>query len=237
MKNKDEILFWHKVKLKDGTYTNGINCPEKTAEYRFFRELNIDGRTVLDVGCWDGYFSFEAERMGAKRVVSLDDLNCRWGGSDGYNFLHEHFDSKAEYVNGNIYNLQNRFSHKEFDIVLAYGLLYHLSDPLLALNNLFYVCKDIISFEGVFVDSDLPILELIPIGYYNNDLTNIYKPSLGYLKMVAGQNGFTLLKQNDLIGLRCSLLYQRTSELDKTHKYSDSVFPPIEFLGTSKHYA
>jgi len=27
---------------------------------------------VLDIGCWDGYFAFAAERLGAKRVVALD---------------------------------------------------------------------------------------------------------------------------------------------------------------------
>ena len=32
----------------------------------------MEGKTVLDIGAWDGYFSFEAERRGASRVVALD---------------------------------------------------------------------------------------------------------------------------------------------------------------------
>src|SRR5258705_1101822 len=35
------------------------------------------GRTVLDVGAWDGYYSFLAERAGAARVVALD--HYAWG--------------------------------------------------------------------------------------------------------------------------------------------------------------
>lgn len=33
---------------------------------------DLSGKTVLDIGAWDGYFSFEAERRGAARVVALD---------------------------------------------------------------------------------------------------------------------------------------------------------------------
>lgn len=33
---------------------------------------SVEGKTVLDIGAWDGYFSFEAERRGASRVVALD---------------------------------------------------------------------------------------------------------------------------------------------------------------------
>ena len=33
---------------------------------------SLEGKTVLDIGAWDGYFSFEAERRGASRVVALD---------------------------------------------------------------------------------------------------------------------------------------------------------------------
>jgi tRNA (mo5U34)-methyltransferase len=33
---------------------------------------SVESKTVLDIGAWDGYFSFEAERRGASRVVALD---------------------------------------------------------------------------------------------------------------------------------------------------------------------
>ena len=32
---------------------------------------------MLDIGAWDGYYSFEAERRGASRVVALD--HYAWG--------------------------------------------------------------------------------------------------------------------------------------------------------------
>ena len=33
--------------------------------------LDFRGKTVLDIGCWDGYWSFYAERRGAREVVAL----------------------------------------------------------------------------------------------------------------------------------------------------------------------
>ena len=41
--------------------TNLLQIPEK-----------LDGLTVLDIGGWDGFLSFEAERRGAKKVVIYD---------------------------------------------------------------------------------------------------------------------------------------------------------------------
>jgi tRNA (mo5U34)-methyltransferase len=37
----------------------------------------VEGRSVLDIGAWDGKFSFLAERSGASRVVALD--HYAWG--------------------------------------------------------------------------------------------------------------------------------------------------------------
>jgi tRNA (mo5U34)-methyltransferase len=42
-----------------------------------FRLPDLRGKTVLDINAWDGFFSFEAERRGARRVVALDKM--MWG--------------------------------------------------------------------------------------------------------------------------------------------------------------
>src|SRR6266436_2822961 len=49
---------------------------------RFLRRLrllqipqDLTGKTVLDIGAWDGYFSFEFERRGAKRVLAIDSYS------------------------------------------------------------------------------------------------------------------------------------------------------------------
>ncbi len=225
----EEIKFFHKVRLNDGTHTAGEHDMEKIRPRYIFDELDFANKSVLDVGCWDGYFSFEAEKLGASQVVSFDNPACRWGGVAGYAFLHNHFKSRAHYVQGSVYDLRNIFLDKEFDIVLCYGVLYHLSDPLFALQNLFHVCKDTIVFEGHFSDAVKPCLELIPYKSLGGDPGNIYSPSVTYMNMVGEYNGFQLERQKaSSVGdsNRFSLLFKRVSDT-YTH-YDSTSFPQYE---------
>jgi tRNA (mo5U34)-methyltransferase len=69
----DEIAWWHSIELAPGHITQGA----KTTDYleREWAALHLPdlrGKTMLDVGAWDGYHSFAAERAGAARVVALD---------------------------------------------------------------------------------------------------------------------------------------------------------------------
>lgn len=65
--------WWHSIDLGDGVISPGRKTPailEKEVEA--LRLPPLVGKTVLDIGAWDGFFSFEAERRGARRVVALD---------------------------------------------------------------------------------------------------------------------------------------------------------------------
>lgn len=74
VRDLDEITWFHSIELPDGRVTQGKKSPESLAAES--NALNIEedlrGKSVLDIGAWDGYFSFEAERRGAERVVALD---------------------------------------------------------------------------------------------------------------------------------------------------------------------
>ena len=219
-----DIKFWHKVKLNDGSYTNGMIDVEKLEKTYLFDTLDLNNKSVLDIGCWDGYFSFQSEKHGANRVVSFDNPECRWGATAGYDFLHTHFNSKATFVRGNVYDINNIFKFKEFDVVLCYGVLYHLSDPLLALDNMFHCCNDIIAFEGIFSEATDPILELIPLSKFNNDDSNIYIPSISYMKLIAEYNGFSMIKISDTpMWKRYCMLFKRQS--DVARKFRRTAFP------------
>ena len=70
----DSMPFWfHSIDLGHGVVTRGVKSPHVlAAEARNLNLPDLTGKTVLDIGAWDGYFSFYAERLGATRVVSLD---------------------------------------------------------------------------------------------------------------------------------------------------------------------
>ena len=65
--------WWHSLDLGKGVVTRGFKTPEcLRQELESLRLPNLQDKLVLDIGAWDGFYSFEAERRGAKRVVALD---------------------------------------------------------------------------------------------------------------------------------------------------------------------
>jgi tRNA (mo5U34)-methyltransferase len=66
-------FWWHSINLGNGVTTNGFKSPSQlTHELESLQVPDLGGKSVLDIGAWDGFFSFEAERRGAKRVLALD---------------------------------------------------------------------------------------------------------------------------------------------------------------------
>jgi len=76
---EDEVrrYYWyHSIDLGDGLVTPGAKTLETlSAEYgTIFDGVDIEGRSVLDVGAWNGAFSFEAKRRGAGDVLATDSF-------------------------------------------------------------------------------------------------------------------------------------------------------------------
>ena len=63
-------------------------------EYLRFPQT-LKGLTVLDIGAWDGFFSFEAERLGAKKVVAYD---LHPPDQTGFSLAKELLHSSVEYI-------------------------------------------------------------------------------------------------------------------------------------------
>ncbi len=71
----DSILWFHSIDLGHGVTTKGQSDEKATVTAAQLPDFS--GGTVLDIGAWDGYYSFLAERSGASRVVALD--HYAWG--------------------------------------------------------------------------------------------------------------------------------------------------------------
>lgn len=65
----DALGWYHTIDLGHGVVTKGMSDTVPLDGERF---PDVEGRSVLDIGAWDGKNSFEAERRGASRVVALD---------------------------------------------------------------------------------------------------------------------------------------------------------------------
>jgi len=71
----DSFAWYHTIDLGHGVVTRGQSVMAEMVTDAQLPDLR--GRSVLDVGAWDGYYSFLAERRGAARVVALD--HYAWG--------------------------------------------------------------------------------------------------------------------------------------------------------------
>jgi len=68
-----DIFWWHSIDIGDGVVTPGHKPADLLErEWANLGLPDLDNKSVLDIGAWDGYFSFTAERLGARRVVALD---------------------------------------------------------------------------------------------------------------------------------------------------------------------
>src|SRR5947209_20579431 len=65
--------WWHSFELPDGRLIQGV-CSVQGLRNRieqFPIPADLTGKRVLDIGAWDGWYSFEMERRGAD-VVAVD---------------------------------------------------------------------------------------------------------------------------------------------------------------------
>ena len=147
--------WYHQIEIRPGITTPGINNSAHT-----LRQLDLaaryDGLRVLDIGARDGYFSFELERRGAE-VVAVDYMDPA---QTGFPVARELLGSSVDFHVENIYDLTPE-RHGTFDLVLFLGLLYHLRDPLLALDRIWDVCKPdaVLMLETQLLDNALLVGE------------------------------------------------------------------------------
>jgi tRNA (mo5U34)-methyltransferase len=195
------VPFWrHQIHFPEGVVSPGsqhtlaqlptIGLPE-----------DLRGWTVLDIGCSDGFYSFECERRGAERVVAVDNFSSVYiDRPNGFHVAHEILNSRVEFIQADLFSLDPAAIGR-FDLVLFLGVLYHLRHPLLGLERVASLTKKQAIVEtfitvngggrakrvlGSFVDLEqprhsmtfFPSDEPLPAGIeFNHDPTTFWAPS------------------------------------------------------------
>ena len=142
---------------------------------------DLSGLEVLDVGAYDGFFSFEAERRGATRVLATDSFcwEGRGGGSkEGFELARAALGSRVE--DDHVDPLELHPARVgTFDLVLFLGVLYHMRHPLLALERVAAVTRRQLIVETLvdLLDVAAPALAFYPAGEVRGDVTNWFGPN------------------------------------------------------------
>lgn len=157
---------------------------------------DLTGKTVLDIGTTNGASAFMAERRGAERVVAVDILDQD---HFGFRTLKEAFGSKAEFLQASIYELP-QILREQFDIVLFWGVLYHLRHPILALDNLRSLTRGTVYIETAVADHELAtdasraLVRYYRLDELGNDASNWFAPTTRCLVDWCRSSGLTPVK-------------------------------------------
>lgn len=124
---KTRDFEYHRVDLPHGLHTGGSN---RSRTRDLILPKSLSGNSVLDVGCALGYFCFEAEDRGAKRVVGIELMGKRFNNAQ---LLKDIRGSKVKFMRRDVVEnpLEERFDH-----VLLLNVVHHLKEPFRAIRQL-----------------------------------------------------------------------------------------------------
>jgi tRNA (mo5U34)-methyltransferase len=219
-----ELGWYHSIDLGHGVITPG-DVALDAVDDAYMPELR--GRSVLDIGAWDGANSFRAERLGARRVVALDhyvwgvDLSRRqqyWEECARRGELPDHtldetrfwdpalpgrrgFDLAREALGSSVKPVVADFMTTDldalgsFDVVLYLGVLYHMREPLTALQRVRRVTREVavIETEGIEIRGHPrgSLLQFIAGNDLQHDFGNWYVPTEAALHQLCRAAGFS----------------------------------------------
>ena len=191
--------WWHSIDLGDGVTTTGV----KTAELMViefantFSNVDLRGKSVLDIGASDGGFSVEAARRGASRVVALDQYERTyeyWRGRETLDLVCGATGIDIAAVAIDLDSARLSLAHLgQFDIVLFLGVFYLLIDPIAALREIAPLARELLVLETHIEETSdpRPLMIFYPAHQLAGDSTNWWGPNTACvyeLLQVAGFN-------------------------------------------------
>ena len=109
--NKDKFFsdtHWHqRWEVFKGVFSPGTNPVLLLCDWLNI-PLDLRGKRILDIGAWNGCFSFECERRGASEVIAFSPENPN---DVGFYRIKDAIDSKiVRYKQGSVYDLNTYIS-------------------------------------------------------------------------------------------------------------------------------
>ena len=193
----DGLPWHHSIDLGGGVVTAGNkSLSECVAEASLiFDRVDLSGRTVLDIGAWNGFFSFEAKRRGASRVLATDSYcwsDPRIRGREAFDLARSALGVDVEAREIDVADLSAE-TVGEFDVVLYLGVFYHRYDAIESLAKVARLARHVLIVETHLDlrDIDVPAMAFYPGRELNNDPTNWWGPNEHCMEALLVGHGFT----------------------------------------------
>ncbi len=182
--------WYHSMELPSGIAQGFLSLDDLRRRWSEFPlPEDLTGTRLLDIGTWDGWFAFEAERRGAK-VVAVDIAP-----QENFYQAHRELKSSVRYEVCEIYRVPE-LHLGTFDYTLFLGVLYHLRHPLRALEIVCALTKNLAIVDSFVVDDEganatpIPWMEFYEHTELGNQVDNWVGPTLPCLLALCRSAGF-----------------------------------------------
>lgn len=188
--------WFHTIDLGDGLITPGRKRKEilDAESQEIFRHLNLNGSSVLDIGAWNGYYTVEANKRGAAKLLAVDYytwLSPFFRGKETFDFVMKRLEINVETRIIDVEKI-DRSNVGTWDVVLFLGVFYHLIDPIAAIMRLGSIAREALVIETWLDlrDYNRPAMVFYPGQELANDPTNWWGPNRAAVEALLRVAGF-----------------------------------------------
>lgn len=194
----NQMKWVHRIDLGHGIVTPGDWPMPNPCFMQALDTIDFRGKKVLDIGCWDGLYSFEAEKRGAAEVYATDLVTQRrYNDHTTFTLAREILGSKARYFpDVSVYDVE-RLGVRDFDVVIYAGVYYHLKDPLRSFATLRRVMKEggTMIVEGAAIDAPECYARFYYEETFCRDNSNWWVPTVPCLRQWVACNFFEISRE------------------------------------------
>ncbi|MBV8097486.1 MAG: DUF1698 domain-containing protein [Acetobacteraceae bacterium] len=194
----DALPWFHQIDFGNGLLSPGRIKASKIARMsRLIFDRSIAGKSVLDIGCWDGAYSIEAARRGAARVLATDHYvwHGGWGDRRCFELARAHLAPQIEVMDIDVRHISVE-SLGRFDMVLFLGVFYHLRHPFKVLEQVAALAQEMLVVESRLVRllSRNPLMRFYPGAGLDGDPTNWWAPNRACMAAMLRDLGFARIR-------------------------------------------
>ena len=189
--------WFHSIDLGNGVVTPGTKTLEIHARESaaIFDPIKMEGVSVIDIGAWNGFYSFEAKRRGASRVLATDHYcwnHEHFRGRETFEFARSTLGLDIEMLDIDVPELCPERVGSTFDVALFLGVFYHLFDPIDGLRRAAALAKEVLVVETHIDLGDIhrPAMVMYPGSELDGDATNWWGPNNACVRELLKAMGF-----------------------------------------------
>jgi tRNA (mo5U34)-methyltransferase len=196
MRRVQQYKWFHTIDLGNGIVTPGATAPElhRADVKTIFDPIKMAGTSVIDVGAWNGLYSFEAKRRGATRVLATDHFvwsDSHLRGRETFDLARDALGMQVEAKDIDVPDISVD-AVGTFDVVLFLGVFYHLFDPIDGLRRVASITGEVLVVVSHIDLEDVPrpAMVMYPGSELAGDPTNWWGPNVACIKSLLQVLGF-----------------------------------------------